>query len=146
MKRLLIAFILLTTINVHAVGFNSEPFFQFEIGTNIEQDYNIGYVDMLIGYRWRIGYFKLEIYGDMNNFHVWGNSFFDQGPFRIIYTVGIKLYFSNWYIKVEHFCSHAVYSNQHINSIDYGGTAAYWYDNRDRNTQNTVAAIGYKWN
>lgn len=141
---IILIFIIITS-SVYASNVVTTPYMNFEAGTNIEYECNVGYIDMLIGYRIKYKLFKWEMYGEMKNFHVWGSSVFDQGPFRIIYTAGTKVYFGNWYLKVEHFCSHPVYSPQHVQA-EYYNHAAYWYVNKGLKAQQTLAAIGYSWN
>ncbi len=144
MKKLILAIIIFMSLSsITYSKFKHEPFIDAKAGLNVQNYTNIAFVDLTIGYRFEFDMFKLEAFGNLNTYFVTTESIMANYPFRSIYTVGARIYVSNFYVEFEHACSHAVasYALQYVpRDMPY---------NHFTNTfgwSKTTISIGFKFN
>lgn len=115
-NKIIILFLLLTCkLNASIIG-------SVEVGN--EAIGKLGYTDIKITYQFYTGKFQHNIYGENLTWFTYEDyNDNDRSPFRNIYTIGYKLKYDIFYFKYEHFCNHAVISND---EFYYAGYSFYW--------------------
>ena len=128
MKNLLIILILLF-LPVSAIA-ETHGFFEFEKA--LENDYAKAEIQLELHHNiWR---FENTLYGGWETWFVLHD--LKGAPFCSIYHMGYQIMYKPFYLEIEHFCNHPVYSTYNRD----------WWGSNFRNSQKlTTVGIGIKW-
>jgi len=104
----------------------------FVVGNVIENEWAYAEIEI----QWWIGKgsLKNELYG---GWQTWFIPHDLRGtPFKDVYFLGDRIYFKNFYIELEHFCNHPVYSYYN---------RSWWNNNISNRGSLTTISIGVEW-
>jgi len=104
----------------------------FEFGKALENDYAKAEIQLELHHNiWR---FENTLYGGWETWFVLHD--LKGAPFCSIYHMGYQIMYKPFYLEIEHFCNHPVYSTYNTD----------WWGSNFRNSQKlTTIGIGIKW-
>jgi len=129
LKKIIFLSILLVFVNTYL---KAEIHGHFEIGKTIENEWAKTEIEL----QWWIGkgIIKNELYGGWQTWFIPHN--LRGAPFKDVYFLGDRIHFRNFYLELEHFCNHPVYSYYN---------RSWWNDNISNKGSLTTVSIGIKW-
>lgn len=154
---ILTMFILLTN-EISYAGFGLKA----EVGNAVEYKtsgtyynstpYRYMYSDIMLNYKFKL-FFIHNFYAGIRTWMI-REEIKSCQPFRSIYTIGYKISYEKFYIDIQHYCNHAVYTDameeywtekNSFSNFQVTETPAnqYWLSNKWGETVTTVA-IGFK--
>jgi len=115
----------------------SEIHGSFEIGKDLVHEENQGYIKIDLQYDIDIWKFEIMPYGSWTSWVFLDDIFKEQqlGLFRDVYEFGLKLTLEPFYVDLNHYCNHAVYTTYSQKN---------WLDMRWQDAMTTLS-VGIEW-
>lgn len=105
---------------------------QVEMGKTLENDWAVMNVQLELHHS--IWIFDNVYFGGWETWVIRNGIF--NSPFKDIYNTGYRIGYKNFYVEIEHYCNHPVYSSYN---------AEWWNVNRRSGNSLSTVSIGVKW-